>query len=469
MAVTPPINKIISSLGTDLYTERLLVGTDNQFQVFTTDGRYPVATGSATAITTSMSLRAVACNDQSGGAYYVLIGPDQDHLELHVWVLGSWYSIGDASSLRTLAACDGYLLATTIDNRLVARMGGVLAASGPAPDAVACDTTWVDIGSAPHIFALGHSFGRLYGLSGTHQSSKLMWRSLRPDDDRLPVDHGRLLFYNDVSGYCKFGTFRANGDYEEQGGFAPGPGWNHVLRINNGLVLFYASDRGDALVGYVNRESTWVELRRYTGEFAAWDIVVSDGDFVLFYEAGAGTIGRFDPETGSFVSTEDRNDYSPGWTMAAATWGIPSPRLPGKGKHIIFYAPPGNIAIGEISGEGKFRTLGSATMTASADRLVAAGQLGVFAYDSKTGAGEFGEVSVSDYPTYRSVRQWSASDFATGWTLGAARNGLVFFYAPDTGVSVAGGFCRAAIFQSLNQWGADAGGFVSGWSHIVGI
>src|SRR5207302_5934951 len=107
--------------------------------------------------------------------------------------------------------------------------------------------------------------------------------------------------------------------------------------------------------------------------FATWDIVVSDGEFVVFYKAGAGTIGRFDPDTGFFVSTEDRNDYCPSWTMAAATWGIPSPRLPGKGKHIIFYAPPGNIAIGEISGDGKFRTFGSATMIASADRLIASG------------------------------------------------------------------------------------------------
>jgi hypothetical protein len=295
-----------------------------------------------------------------------------------------------------------------------------------------------------------------------------MWRSLRPDDDRLPVDHGRLLFYNSDSGYCKFGVFRANGDYEEQGGFSPGPGWDHVLRINNGLALFYASDRGDALVGYVNRESTWVEIRRYTGEFAIWDIVVSDGDFILFYKAGAGTIGRFDPDTGTFVSTEDRNDYSPGWSMAAAAWGIPSPRLSGKGKHIVFYAPDGNIAIGEISGDGKFRTLGSATMIASANRLVPAGQLGIFAYDSKTGVGEFGEISISDYPAYGPIGHWS--DFTPGWMLGAARNGLVFFYAPDSGVSIAGGFCRApAIFQPLNQWGADAGGFVSGWSHIVGI
>jgi hypothetical protein len=222
------------------------------------------------------------------------------------------------------------------------------------------------------------------------------------------------------------------------------------------------------LVGRVNADAAWSELRRRAREFSAWSIVVSDGAYILFYESdGSGAIGRFDPFTGAFQATEYRSDYSPSWSMAVPTWGIVAPRLVGRGKYIIFYAGDGNVAIGEISGAGKFRTLGSGHLMAGADRLIPAGQLGMFAYDSKSGRGEYGEISIADNPVYKSIHSWT--DFAQGWILGAARNGVVLFYSPESANAVAGGFCRTGIFQSLNSWAADVGGFINGWSHIVGV
>jgi hypothetical protein len=53
------------------------------------------------------------------------------------------------------------------------------------------------------------------------------------------------------------------------------------------------------------------------------------------------------------------------------------------------------------------------------------------------------------------------------WSLGSARNGLVFFYRKESGVAVTGGFGRDGQFRQLNQW--DPGEFIAGWTHIVGI
>jgi len=482
--VTMPagFTSVITAMGTDLYAYNVIVCTDNQIVLLATDGK--ILSGNTTAPSAGVGehFTGVACTDTAGGtdpkggAYYALIGSDQDSLELRVLTQNKWYPIGDASGLRTIAACDGYLLASTTDNRLVARMGGILGVA-PVPNALVCDTTWIDLGSAPDIFALTHSFGRLYAFSGTHQNSKLMWRSLRPDADRLPVEHGRLLFYNDQTGYCAFGIFRANGDYEEQGGFVAGEGWTHITRINDGLIFFYNSGNGDALVGHVSADASWSELRRSAGEFSAWSIAVSDGEYILFYAPdGSGAIGRFDPLTGTFNATEYRSDYSPSWSMAVATWGIAAPRLAGRDKYIIFYAGDGTVAIGEISGAGKFRTLGSGRLMAGADRLIPVGQLGIFAYDSNSGNGEHGEILISDTPAYKTIQSWplnaepgNQTTFSRGWILGAGRNGLALFYSPENANAIAGGFCRAKIFQPLNSWTSDAGGFISGWSHIVGI
>ena len=473
VAMPGDFTSVITALATDLYGYTVMAGGNNQIAILTASGKTLSPNSVAPVVGISEHFAGLACSDTTGGtdagggACYALVGADQSSLELRVLTRNVWYQIGDGSGLRTITGCDGYILASTTDNRLVARMGGILGVA-PDPNALVCDTTWIDIGAAPDVFVLAHSFGRLYALSGTHQNSKFMWRSLRPDADRLPLEHGRLLFYNDQTGDCVFGIFRANGDYEEQGGFMAGGGWTHVTRINDGLIFFYNSGNGDALVGRVNADATWSELRRSAGEFSTWSIVVSDGAYVLFYGPdGSGAIGRMDPTTGIFTATEYRGGFSPSWTLAASTWGIAAPRLAGRGKYLIFYAGDGNVAIGEISGSGKFRSLGSGRLMAGADHLIPVGQLGIFAYDSKSGTGEYGEISVSDSPAYKAIQSWTT--FARGWILGAGRNGLALFYSAENASAIAGGFCRAGIFQPLNTWASDDGGFLSGWSHIVGI
>ena len=68
---------------------------------------------------------------------------------------------------------------------------------------------------------------------------------------------------------------------------------------------------------------------------------------------------------------------------------------------------------------------------------------------------------------YARVSDWA--DFEQQWFVAGGRNGLVFFYRPDTGGGLVGGFSRnvSAAFTELNRW--DAGDFLGGWTNIVGI
>jgi hypothetical protein len=88
-----------------------------------------------------------------------------------------------------------------------------------------------------------------------------------------------------------------------------------------------------------------------------------------------------------------------------------------------------------------------------------------------TGQGEFGEVIDGNPATFQSIAKWPDAtkpfSFEQLWSLGAARNGLVFFYRKGSGLAVTGGFARDGQFRQLNQW--DPGEFLGGWTHIVGI
>jgi hypothetical protein len=228
-----------------------------------------------------------------------------------------------------------------------------------------------------------------------------------------------------------------------------------------------------ALVGRVETDGSWTEVGRSSG-FGHWPIVASDGDHVLFYQGGLpyGYVGVFDTKTGQYKNTEYRHDFLNSWTMVTTTHGVAPLLLTGRGRYFVFYGSDGTIAIADCTGAGAFRTLGHGAMMSGADYVVPAGQLGVFAYDSRTGRGQFGEIVMGNPPTYRVIQDWplpgqSGSYFEQKFFVSAAKNGLVFFYRPDTGVAVAGGFSRGGGFQQLNRW--DATGFRARWSHIAGI
>jgi len=461
-----PIPGSIDTLGTDLYTYYFLVAIGNRLLLFNLskgpldepilsymdelDGGKP-----------GESFVGVTGTDHNG-VVYAALRTDSIHAELRARPKDAKFlPVGDATGLRCLTAADGYLVASTTSGRLVARMGGSLIGGSP----LLCDLTWFDIGEAPEILSLAHYFGILYGLAASSEGTDLMWRQIRPDTLSLPANHGRLLFYNDKTGACDVGRFLGNGDYEQANEFVVGANWTHVTRVNHRLIFFYNSIRGDGLLGQVEADGSWTEVGRPTG-FGRWDLVVTDGDYVFFYKTGSsdGYVGNFDWKTGEYKNTDYRSDFSPNWKLAAALWGVASPASLGSGKFIVLYADDGTVAIGDIT-SGKFVTRGMGSMMPGADALVPAGQLGVFAYQSSTGKGEFGEALLSVPSGYKSFGTWP--DFEQLWKLGAGRNGLVFFYRKDTGVSVAGGFSRGGEFTELNRW--DPGAFASGWSHIVGI
>jgi hypothetical protein len=69
---------------------------------------------------------AVAAVDHAG-TVYALVSTVGDQAELRVRVRNSgWFKIGDASGLRALTACDGYLISASNDGRLLTRLAGEL-------------------------------------------------------------------------------------------------------------------------------------------------------------------------------------------------------------------------------------------------------------------------------------------------------------------------------------------------------
>jgi len=464
-AVNVAISGPIEAMGSDLYGNNLFAAVGNQlYAVDVTGNDVNSVAPFAPALAPGESFRGVtSVNHES--TVYAIVGSVADQAELRVTDSGGpWYPVGDASGLRGLTACDGYLIAASNDNRLVARIAGKL----DEDTVLYADETWVDIGRAPDVFALAEYYGRLYALSGTLPAVELMSRSVRPDPVRLPVDFGRLLFYKRSTGECAVGRLLGNGDYESQQSFALDSGWTHVTLVNDHLVLFYRSGDGTAILGHVDSEGGWNQLSSISG-FGQWNTVVSDGDHVVFYQSGApyAYVGRFDPKTGEYVNTDYHADFSSNWALAAATWGISPLRVVGRGKYFVFYAADGTAAICEVDANGKFHTRGFGTMMPGADSLVPAGQLGMFSYDSRTGRGQFGEMAMTLPSGYSRIQDWT--DFEQQWFVAAGRNGLVFFYRQDTGVGLVGGFSRNvfAAFKELNRW--DAGDYLSGWTSIVGI
>jgi hypothetical protein len=464
-AVSVPISGPIEAMGSDLYGNDLFAAVGNQlYAIDVTGSDVNGVKPFAPPLGAGESFRGVTCVNHES-TVYAIVGSVADQAELRVTDGGGpWYPVGDASGLRGLTACDGYLIAASNDNRLVARIAGKLDEGA----ILYADETWVDVGAAPDVFALAQYFGRLYGLSGTLPGVELTSRAVRPDPECFPVDFGRLLFYKRTTGECAVGRLLGNGDYESQQSFTLNPGWTHVTLVNHRLVLFYNSGDGTALLGHVDVDGNWNELSTISG-FGKWNTVVSDGDHAVFYQTGApyAYVGRFDPKTGEYVNTDYHTDFSSTWTLAATTWGISPLRVVGRGKYFVFYAADGTAAICEVDGNGKFHTGGFGAMMPGADSLVPAGQLGLFAYDSRTGRGQFGEIVMTLPCGYSRIQDWS--DFEQQWFIAAGRNGLVLFYRPDTGVGVVGGFSRntTEAFKELNRW--DAGDFLGGWTNIIGI
>ncbi len=472
------------ALGTDLYGRKLWASTGRTLWVADSSGNHWAPYGADPLVAANEKIVGVAMTDAKNAQLFFLVMIDGIRAELRAMWGSAVHTIGETTGILTIAGCDGYLIGSTTDGRLVARMAGILDDSHTP---MAVDLTWMDIGTAPpDTYGLGQSFGRLYALSGTPAASKLSWRSILPDVERQPaVDHGRLLFLNQSSGACAVGRFLGNGDYEEISEFQAGSGWTHLTRINDGMVLFFNAATGEALVGRVAADGSWQEAGRPSG-FSSWSIVVSDGEHVLFYRQGApeGYVGFFDPGSGAWKQTQHRTDYQTKWIRAGSTWGIAVPETeflrgpngPGaiirrQGAYVVFYAADGTLAIGLINAFGSFQTLTSAAAMANADTLVPAGQLGILLYDSRSGAAEYGELSFDAAPTYVSRYRWPAGtpgSFSPGWLPGAARNGLVFLYDPRTATAHAGGFSRATGYQELNHW-SPAAGFSTGWTHIVGI
>src|SRR5215472_15067783 len=64
-----------------------------------------------------------------------------------------------------------------------------------------------------------------------------------------------------------------------------GQGWAHVLGVNNRMVFFYNSSDGTGVLGRVDADASWTELRGLAG-FGHWTIFVSDGDHIVFYQHG---------------------------------------------------------------------------------------------------------------------------------------------------------------------------------------
>ena len=477
VAVTLPGTGTVSALGTDLYNYRLLIATGNRlFYLVTEEG----ATNEPT-FTDLVELAPLGVGESflgvTGldhyGTVYALVQSASGEIELRAQAkFGEWTSIGDATGLRSLCAAYGYLIASTTENRLVARMAGSL--DGDLNGLLhLSDLTWIDLGSAPGIFSLGHYFGCLYALAKDPKHAVLLWRQLIPPAALLPVRHGRLLFYNGESGWYATGRFLANGDYDDAGSAFTGTNWTHVVPVNDGMVLFYSSDTGIGVVGRVEQDATFTELTA-ASDFGAWDIVVSDGRYTVFYSrSGEGYVGCFDPQNGAYINTDYRTDFSGTWISAAVTWGVPSTdSSPNRrGKFFVFYAPDGSLALATVDGAGKFATVGSGSVAPQSGLIVPAGQLGIFAYDPSSGQGEFGEVIDGNPVTFQSIARWPDAtrqfSFEQMWNLGSARNGLVFFYRKESGVAVTGGFGRDGQFRHLNQW--DPGEFLSNWTHIIGI
>jgi hypothetical protein len=460
--VSLPAAGAIRALGSDLYGSHVFAAVGNRLFDLDVTGRAVNSVNEFPPLGVDEYFVGVtSVNHES--TVYAIAGSVSDQAELRVSAGGQpWIPIGDASGFRALTSCDGYLIAATNDNRLVARIAGKL----DEQTVLVADETWVDIGAAPEITALGNYYGRLYGLSGTLPAVALMWRSVVPDAGQLPVDFGRLLFYNRTNGNCGVGRFLGNGDYEDASSFAVGPAWTHVTAVNDRMVFFYNSSDGTGLLGRVETDNSWTEWRRLDG-FGHWTTIVSDGDHVVFYQHGSpnGYVGYFDHKSGEYINTDYRSDFASGWTLAAATWGISPLRATGRGKYIVFYAPDGTLAICSVDGNGKFHTLGGGSMVAGADTLVPAGQLGLFAYNSQTGMGEFGELVMTVPPRYNFINRWT--NFAQQWVLGAGRNGVLLFYRRATGGAIAGAFSRSTLFQQLNVW--DTGDFGREWSEIIGI
>jgi hypothetical protein len=475
VSVTLPGTGTVGALGTDLYATRLLIGRGNRlFYLEAQEGaaNEPTFAGftELAALAAGESFVAVTGPDHNGNTY-ALVRSGSGTVELRAQSkAGAWYSIGEAAGLKSLCASYGYIIASTAENRLVARMAGSLDDAGLLH---LSDLTWIDIGAAPGIFSLGHYFGCLYALARDPKHAVLLWRQLLPPAALLPVRHGRLLFYNGESGWYASGRFLANGDYEDAGSAFTGTQWTHVVPVNDGMILFYSSDTGIGVVGHVEQDATFTELTA-ASDFGAWDIVVSDGRYTVFYSrSGEGYVGCFDPQSGAYINTDYRTDFSGTWISAAATWGVPSTdHSPNRrGKFFVFYAPDGSLALATVDGAGKFATVGSGSVAPQSGSIVCAGQLGIFAYDRSTGQGEFGEVIDGNPVTFQSIARWPDAtrpfSFEQLWSLGAARNGLVFFYRKGSGLAVTGGFARDGQFRQLNQW--DPGEFLGGWTHIVGI
>src|SRR5262249_1938912 len=96
----------------------------------------------------------------------------------------------------------------------------------------------------------------------------------------------------------------------------------HLFSVGGLIVLFYNANTGEAVVGVVDADGNYSDLRYHDDFSTGWTHMVGTGFYVLFYNAdtGAGVTGYFDG-IGGFTTAYTYDDFSLGWTHIAASAG----------------------------------------------------------------------------------------------------------------------------------------------------
>jgi hypothetical protein len=177
------------------------------------------------------------------------------------------------------------------------------------------------------------------------------------------------------------------------------------------------------------------------------------GGKVLFYNSAGtlGIIGRFDPGNGNFQSQWTSPGFVTGWSHIISTHS---------GKLFFYNQQNGECAWGTVTSAGAFSTEGTASgLLTGWEQIVPAG-IGFLLFYKATGQGALAEVRGA----FATLHSWAPGGLETDARLGAAANGLILFYHPDSGAAVTVGF-NADGLSELHRYENFA--FSLGWEHLV--